>query len=150
MLKLSRKITISVNNIFPLSFCFPVPRTSSETEFRFENCLRLSSAEILHNNTVLLNVSNNLTFYFPWIFSAIDKCMHSQYGIYDCIGFMHIFLPVNSWMVTLSRTLKDVSNLRGWLQRWQTKLTCMVQAGDLYTSISGKWKDSQYNISNIL
>lgn len=82
MLKLSRKITISVHNIFHLNFCFPILRTGSQTSFRFENCLRLSSAEIVHNYTVLLNVSNNLTFYFHWIFSAIDKCIHSQYGNY--------------------------------------------------------------------
>lgn len=44
--------------------------------------------------------------------------------------------PVSSWMVTLSRTLKEVSSLSGWLQRWHTKLTCVVQGGDLEPSIS--------------
>ena len=29
-------------------------------------------------------------------------------------------------MVTRSRILKLVSSFRGWLQRWHTKLTCIV------------------------
>uniref|UniRef100_A0A8V0ZPP1 Proteasome activator complex subunit 3 n=1 Tax=Gallus gallus TaxID=9031 RepID=A0A8V0ZPP1_CHICK len=32
-------------------------------------------------------------------------------------------------MVSRSRILKEVSSFSGWLQRWHTKLTCVVQAG---------------------
>lgn len=38
-------------------------------------------------------------------------------------------------MVTWSRILKLVSSFRGWLQRWHTKLTCMVLLDDLDPSI---------------
>lgn len=38
-------------------------------------------------------------------------------------------------MVTRSRILKLVSSFRGWLQRWHTKLTCMVLLDVLDPSI---------------
>lgn len=38
-------------------------------------------------------------------------------------------------MVTRSRILKLVSSFRGWLQRWHTKLTCMVLLDALDPSI---------------
>lgn len=46
-------------------------------------------------------------------------------------------IPISSWMVTRSRTLKDVSSFSGWEQRWHTKLTCMVVLDVLEPSIAG-------------
>lgn len=44
-------------------------------------------------------------------------------------------------MVTRSRILKLVSSFRGWLQRWHTKLTCMVLLDVLEPSIPKRWRD---------
>lgn len=54
-------------------------------------------------------------------------------------------IPMSSWMVTRSRTLKEVSSLSGWLHRWHTKLTCMVVLEDLEPSITEriKWEYSK-------
>lgn len=53
------------------------------------------------------------------------------------------YIPISSWIVTRSRTLKDVSSLSGWQHRWHTKLTCMVVLDDLEPSIArlqgGEW-----------
>lgn len=51
------------------------------------------------------------------------------------------YIPISSWIVTRSRTLKDVSSLSGWQHRWHTKLTCMVVLDDLEPSIAGLQED---------
>ena len=57
----------------------------------------------------------------------------SPHTIYTCVVLLRgdlfsMVSPVSSPMTVWSKVEKEWSNFKGWLHRWQTKLTCVVPA----------------------